>query len=126
MDSFFKYANATQKAIRTGVSSAHKEFFQNLNTNTTKLEFVVEEQKGGKRKKSKIHKSKIHESKKKRKNQKGKGETTQGCNVCPANNLTPDEVAWGNRYIYGNNCASGWGCLKGGKKKKMKRKSKKR
>lgn len=120
MDSFFKYANATQKAIRTGVSSAHKEFFQNLNTNTTKLEFVVEEQKGGKRKKSNIHKSK------KKNNQKGKGETTQGCNVCPANNLTPDELAWNNRYIYGKGCASGWWGGIGGKKKKIKRKSKKR
>ena len=47
MDSFFKYANAAQKAVITGITSAHKEFFENLDSNQTKLEFVVgEEQKG--------------------------------------------------------------------------------
>lgn len=48
MDSFFKYANAAQKAVITGITSAHKEFFENLDSNQTKLEFVVgEQQKGG-------------------------------------------------------------------------------
>ena len=53
MDSFFKYANAAQKAVITGITSAHKEFFENLDSNQTKLEFVVgEEQKGGGERKS--------------------------------------------------------------------------
>lgn len=56
MDKFFKYADAAQKAVRIGVTSAHKEFFQNLDTNSTKLEFVVgEEQSGGGRNIKKIN-----------------------------------------------------------------------
>ena len=56
MDKFFKYADAAQKAVRIGVTSAHKEFFQNLDTNSTKLEFVVgEEQSGGGKKLKKIN-----------------------------------------------------------------------
>ena len=48
MNNFVQYANAAQKALRIGVSSAHKEFFQNLpQQNNTKLEFVVGEQTGG-------------------------------------------------------------------------------
>ena len=50
MNDFFKYANAAQKAIITGVSSAHKEFFENLDSSSTKLTFVKEQQNGGNRK----------------------------------------------------------------------------
>lgn len=52
MDNFLQYANAAQKAVRIGMTSAHKEFFENLpQQNNTKLEFVVgEEQTGGMRK----------------------------------------------------------------------------
>jgi hypothetical protein len=52
MNNFLQYANAAQKALRIGVTSAHKEFFENLpQKNNTKLEFVVgEEQTGGSRK----------------------------------------------------------------------------
>ena len=51
MNNFLQYANAAQKALRIGVTTAHKEFFENLpQKSTTKLEFIVgEEQKGGKR-----------------------------------------------------------------------------
>ena len=57
-----------------------------------------------------------------KKTKKGGGETTQGCPNCPANNLTPDELAWDNRYVIGKNTASGWGkCFfKGGSKKSKK------
>lgn len=61
-----------------------------------------------------------------KKTKKGGGETTQGCPNCPASNPTMDELAWNNRYVYGNNTASGWGgcCTKGGKKyKKSKKKN---
>ena len=37
-------------------------------------------------------------------------ETTQGAPNCPANNPTMDELAWDNRYSFGKNTASGWGC----------------
>ena len=63
-----------------------------------------------------------YSNKKKKNNKKSKKiyiggkETTQGCSNCPANNLTPDELAWNNRYILGKNTASGWGNYKGGKK----------
>jgi hypothetical protein len=56
--------------------------------------------------------------------QKGGNETTQGCPNCPANNPTPDELAWNNRYVFGKNTTSGWGC-KGGRKSKKKKNNKK-
>ena len=59
MNEFFKYANAAQRAIVTGVSSAHKEFFENLDSNSTKLTFV-KEQNGGNRKKSNKKSNKKH------------------------------------------------------------------
>ena len=56
--------------------------------------------------------------KKKSKKHYGGSETTKGCPNCPANNPTLDELSWNNRYVYGKNTASGWGCTKGGKKTK--------
>ena len=129
MDNFFKYANAAQRAIRTGVTSAHKEFFQNLDSNTTKLEFVVGEesqtQNGGG--KSPYLSSNNQTTAYSRFGSPGKccgpyweynqmnggAETTQGSPNCPASNPTMDELVWNNRYVYGKNSASGWG----GKKK---------
>ena len=133
MDNFFKYANAAQKAIRTGVTSAHKEFFQNLDSNTTKLEFVVGEesqtQNGGG--KSPYLSSNNQTTAYSRFGSPGKccgpyweynqmnggAETTQGSPNCPASNPTMDELVWNNRYVYGKNSASGWG----GKRKKSKK-----
>ena len=58
--------------------------------------------------------------KKKSKKHYGGSETTKGCPNCPANNPTLDELSWNNRYVFGKNTASGWGCNKGGKKKSKK------
>ena len=74
----------------------------------------------------KYSKRKKNNKKKSKKIYVGGQETTQGSPNCPANNPTPDELAWNNRYVFGKNTASGWGCCKGGKKSKKNKENKKK